>query len=377
MVSQMTIADQLIGSIYDSVFAGGAWGDFLDALADAVPHAKASLLVCDRRAGDSVVVAASSSWKTGAVSSYNDYYGAVNPLPRLLLARDDRAYVDRQLIEPGEFHRSEVFNDFLHPNGMGASAGIKVELEDERAVLLGLAAPVGSADDEDIVALLDRLGPHLRRGFSYWRKSAASLQAGMSVDVFDSLDVGMMVVGAGGRVREMSPTMSEMLARESPVEASPLGSIRLSIDEAQSMLEAMLEDWSDSTAVPHMESFCWRDRQLTLVRLSKDRVLAGLEGPSVAVLLRAAAGGQASRFDGQELATRYGLTRAESRALHGIVAGLSIDQMAEEAYVSRETIRSQMKSLYAKTGTNSMTDILRLALLRDVSEAEVAVPGSA
>jgi DNA-binding CsgD family transcriptional regulator len=67
------------------------------------------------------------------------------------------------------------------------------------------------------------------------------------------------------------------------------------------------------------------------------------------------------RMNGEYFSKAYGLTAAETRALTGILAGKSVDEIADAAALSRETIRSQMKSLYAKTGTKGQLELLRLA----------------
>lgn len=59
---------------------------------------------------------------------------------------------------------------------------------------------------------------------------------------------------------------------------------------------------------------------------------------------------------------RFGLAAAEERALSGLVAGHGVREIAELHGLSVETVRSQMKSLYSKTGTSGQTDLLRLLL---------------
>ena len=54
------------------------------------------------------------------------------------------------------------------------------------------------------------------------------------------------------------------------------------------------------------------------------------------------------------------LTAAETRALRGLFSGKSVDVIAADAGLSRETIRSQVKSLYAKANVRSHVELLRL-----------------
>ncbi len=56
------------------------------------------------------------------------------------------------------------------------------------------------------------------------------------------------------------------------------------------------------------------------------------------------------------------LTRKERQVLILIVAGTRIQDVATELFVSVNTVKSQLASIYRKTGTNSRDDLTRLAL---------------
>jgi DNA-binding CsgD family transcriptional regulator len=62
---------------------------------------------------------------------------------------------------------------------------------------------------------------------------------------------------------------------------------------------------------------------------------------------------------GRELAGLYGLTRAEERLLHLILDGLGLFEAAERLGVSRNTARTHMKRIYAKTGTRRQAELMR------------------
>jgi DNA-binding CsgD family transcriptional regulator len=67
---------------------------------------------------------------------------------------------------------------------------------------------------------------------------------------------------------------------------------------------------------------------------------------------------QAERIDA--LAEAFMLTQAEASIAFAVADGMSIDAMAEARKVSRETIRSQLKSLMMKTGTRRQPELTAL-----------------
>lgn len=353
-------ADGLIDAIYGGVLSEASWNRFLDTLAATIPGSTAGLILHDESEAKAPLALMSKSFPSSAATAYNAYYAAINPLPRLLSRnRSDCGLADVQLISFADFTKSEFFNDFLMPNELGFSAGVRMSNKDDRTIMLGVNAPFGSPANERVTGLLTWLGPHVRRAFDFYRELGSGLAGpGVSGSIPDAIGIGTIVLGEGGRVKAVSAAMNAMLREASPIWLSPLGSVQLRCELAQGILDSMLKK---NYTGPKVKSLFCKCSKLTLVRFEKDRVLLDLEGPSVALLLESC--DARPTFDLHHFALAYDLTKAEIRALSGIVEGKSAAQIAQNAFVSPETVRSQMKSLYAKTGTNSAKDVLRMSLL--------------
>jgi DNA-binding CsgD family transcriptional regulator len=56
----------------------------------------------------------------------------------------------------------------------------------------------------------------------------------------------------------------------------------------------------------------------------------------------------------------YGLTPAEQAIAEGLLRGKNLEEIANERAVGRETVRTQLKSLFDKTGTNRQAELVRL-----------------
>jgi DNA-binding CsgD family transcriptional regulator len=66
----------------------------------------------------------------------------------------------------------------------------------------------------------------------------------------------------------------------------------------------------------------------------------------------------------KDLCTRLHLTPAESRVLEQLAAGMTADQIAATQSVNVTTVRTHLRALFAKTGRNRQSDLVRLALGR-------------
>ena len=58
----------------------------------------------------------------------------------------------------------------------------------------------------------------------------------------------------------------------------------------------------------------------------------------------------------------YRLTEAEARVVNGLVNGQALNEIADELNVSKNTIRSQLQSIFSKTQTRRQSELVNLIL---------------
>jgi DNA-binding NarL/FixJ family response regulator len=62
------------------------------------------------------------------------------------------------------------------------------------------------------------------------------------------------------------------------------------------------------------------------------------------------------------LARLYGLTEAEARLLQALIVGKKLETVADEFGVSMNTVRSHLKQIFRKTGTNRQSELVSLVM---------------
>lgn len=67
----------------------------------------------------------------------------------------------------------------------------------------------------------------------------------------------------------------------------------------------------------------------------------------------------------RDLVQRYELTDKEQKTLIALTHGRSIKEIAQQSFVSENTVKTHLKSLFRKTDSNSQADIVRLVLTHE------------
>jgi DNA-binding CsgD family transcriptional regulator len=73
----------------------------------------------------------------------------------------------------------------------------------------------------------------------------------------------------------------------------------------------------------------------------------------------------------------HGITRAEARLASMLADGISLEEVAEALLVSIQTVRSQLKSVFAKTGVTRQAELVALLLTDMLTDQADGQLGSA
>ncbi|PQA71965.1 helix-turn-helix transcriptional regulator [Brucella oryzae] len=347
---------QLSKLVYAAMLGEETWEHFLGKLASNLPDGTAALVTHDIRNDEGYGLFAGFEETTKEL--YNSYYGKLNPLQPLLFSKPiGFTGYDFDLISQDNLRRTEFYNDFLVPQRMKRTAGVKFAKSRNQSFTLVISwnnDPIEPSRIEKTVLSLASLSPHLKRAFDFYQREKRSQFNSSSL--MDTVNIGALVLDREYRPRIISMVASEMIENISPLRTLADGKIRFRQSEIQAASDLMLKRSYDG---PEILDFYSHGTKLTLIHLKKERHFLYFEGPHIIVLLKQFKA-RSTHYDQKLFGAAFKLSRGEMRALAGIVDGQSINEIALEADRSKETIRSQFKSLYSKTGTRGEADILRL-----------------
>ncbi|TRB06981.1 helix-turn-helix transcriptional regulator [Agrobacterium tumefaciens] len=351
--------DDLIDLIYAALLGEASWQQFLDRLSENAPDGRTILFSMNTREPDDYV-GMTSKFDLPELESYAAHYINTNPwLEHCALRQVGLGVFSDQIVPRKQLVKTEFFNDWLSPNNISTSIGVTIDKNEGSPLIVSTVTSRGDPDENSVFSdQLTRIAPHLRRAASFYKNSSVRWAAfDLNTSLFDFVETGVVIIGENAQIKTISPIGQELLDKGTLISVSPLGKLRLRGKDAQTALNTMLKR---SYTGPRTASFLLQGIKLTLVAMEKERLSLYFEGPTVALLIQpSGAPGEIPGID--QFAEFHRLTMGERRALLGVINGRTITQIALEASVSRETIRTQLKSLYAKTGTRSQNDLLRLA----------------
>jgi len=258
------------------------------------------------------------------------------------------------------FQRSEFYQDLCVPYGLTDFLGAIVDRSlDGVMVSLGLIrSPSIARFDEEDRSALSELVPHLRRVEGLRRAAVQARRVGGG-DALDALTIPVFVVDDECRVKRVNRAAEAILAECDGLQMEA-GLLRASHRADTDRLRlAVLAALRELTVGDSTRSFTVRrpsERPSDAVIVVADRRDGRLTGLANVFVLRP----DGLLPSAALLRRTYGLTPAEARLAEAMGAGLSPKEVAARHDVSWNTVRTQLRSVFAKTGTDRQATLVRL-----------------
>jgi DNA-binding CsgD family transcriptional regulator len=262
---------------------------------------------------------------------------------------------------PASFRATNEYFAFAQRHDIGDVVGVATRVDEGRRQLLSLQRPYDAADfGAEAKQLMGLLVPHLELARRVQRKLAGVSAAKSALEAgLDRMAAATFLVNACGKLRHLNAAAHALLGTSRQVCCShgklAFKDAKLNAAFQSAMKRAVCEE-SRSSALP-MQLADGRPAEILVAPLRPGQAL---DAPLAFVLITA----PASDVDAiaRRLQQLYRLTPAEGRIAAMLAMGESVEQIARAKGVSDATLRTQLRSIFAKTGTRRQADIVRLAL---------------
>lgn len=308
------------------------------------------------------------------------------------LLRSGKVLVNEMVVSDEDFRRLPIYHEVFVPNdGVRVCSGVIAGYDDPvfplayLSIFRGVNSRPFGVSEQRIIQLLT---PHFAQALRL-AKNLRVLQArvGDSQQALQELACGLLLLDRQWRVLFMNRAAEQLCRRERGLvvtagrhagECVPLAVLSGLQSGLQRAIEAALrtseractDDLSTAPAQPLVIRGSGGASPLlvTAVPLPAREGGFGIEAARVVLLVEDSA---AHREPGDRLLVGlFGLTPAECRVARALVAGRRPKVIASDLDVSEHTVRTQIKSLYAKTGTRGLSPLI--GLLSRLAESRAA-----
>jgi DNA-binding CsgD family transcriptional regulator len=366
-MSDLNRVPSLIGDIYEAILDKTVWSGVFGNLAQFVGAQAGALLW--KRYGRSTEVAHTTGLKSPSLELYKERYAKLDPMTKPLLLRDvGEVASTTELVSYSEYVESRFYKEWVKPQGFVDSWHAILEKSATTSVHL-IFWRKGKPDSEGD-ATRDRMRlivPHLQRAVMISNMvDHGQAEAALFGDTLDGIAAGLFLVDGNGRILHANASGQALLAQGVVLRA--YGGKLVSNDagaeqELYRILDAVggeqVAAGTDTVAVPLTTRHGDHYVAYVLPLTAGARLRAGTGyAAAAAVFVQRALLDVPSPQDA--IAKLYKLTPMELRVLFAIVQVGGVPEVAAMMGSSTSTIRTHLRRLFSKTGTDRQADLVKL-----------------
>jgi DNA-binding CsgD family transcriptional regulator len=353
-------------ALYDAALDADVWPAALATLAAALsaPVAVIKAASADRA---SAAVLATFGLEPATALVFGSVDPTGDPLCEAAARRPGEVVASDRDVSDREVAASELGRLILRPAGLVHALGAAVPVEEDVLGALWFFRPQGQPYGDAEVRLLAGWLPHLRRALTiHHRLTVARSASAVSSEAFNRLGLGAIVVDRRGRPLMTNRVAERLLAAGDGLALgggmvcglNSNATARLHAAVADVVREAQAARRTRSSGLRLERPSGARPYDVIVVSLAAPPAGEAADRPAAIVFI---ADPERTHVAPERLLRDlYGFTPAETRLAMVLAGGKSLGEAAESLGVSRNTAHSQLTSVFAKTGTGSQAELVRL-----------------
>jgi DNA-binding CsgD family transcriptional regulator len=352
-------ADVLVETIYEASVVPEHWPDVLRRIAE-YSGCMGGMLVANPHRPDFRWVASENL--VAPMTAYTrDGWATRNPKPgRLAGLRHPGFVCDSDLFTLQELENEPIYVELSRPHGFWFSVGTMITVPTGDLLVFDIQRADGQPPIErEAVARLDDVRPHLARAALIAARLGLERARAMTATL-NGLGLPGAAFGHDGRVLASNPLLDQLPAQFVP---RAFGHLALADPAANALLQDALQRVAVRGPVEGVMSFpvpAVDDHPALIAHvLPVRRTAHDLFTGAVALLAATPLSAPQALSEGL-LSGLFDLTPAEARVARAVIEGQSVTDYARTVGLSPETTRTQLKSVFAKTGTRRQGELVAL-----------------
>lgn len=362
--------NQLLGAVYQGALEEPPWQSFLAVMREHLRADLVTLLLRPPSLEDQVVMLADGG-SLSAIQSYNAGQFVLDPFVNL---PPGEVFSLQQYLSGSKLQDSEFYRVIMEPQGWYDFLGVDLREEGELDVRLRAgryrdSAAFMAAEKE----LLGLLAPHLARAIRlYTRISRTDRERAVYAGAVEQLQVATIILDEVGEVLSTNAAADQLLAQSDSIilrDRKPTLTSATAQEEFRVLLETVARarrEPGPGTAAAMQIPATGKAEGLGLIAraVPPSHAVEGRGIPSIALFVSDPT--QSAEPQQQIVSRLFGLTPTEAKLALLLANGLSLDELSDELCISRNTARTHLRAVFAKTGVTRQAGLVRL-ILRSVA----------
>lgn len=363
--------DELIGRIYDAALDETLWPSLAPEIARTFDSHSAALQTRER--GKVELLALSANFEPSLMRDYQAYYWQrdlwVERATKLGLLK---VVASKDLISDAEFERTEYRHDWCHKTDIYYVVGAVFPVGEDQIAALGVHRRRAAGTYEEVdKSRVARFLPHLRRALQIRQRLALpAIEKQAAFDAVERTGIATLVVGRDGQIIHANREAEALLHAADAIRAigRRLATAQRSVSERLASLIREAVDMAaqrggtagGAIAIPR------DDRLPVTVLVAPFRPAQNGLGASAPAAILFIRDPEQPPLPSLTLKEIFGFTPAEAAIASALADGKTVEDIATSYGVSLNTVRTHLKTVFAKTGTNRQVQLVAL-LLRSVA----------
>lgn len=353
----MPVLEFLVDQIYEAAANPDLWPQVMHDLGSAADAAGGIILT--RRSDAWLGWRYSAAMALGAEAYLSGPAAQSQSTARLVAVNRAGFITEREAFaDEEEYLANSLMTEWGTPAGLHHAAVTAIHVPTGDLVVVQINRRIGQPQfDSDDISRLDALRPHLARaGLLAARWRLQRLRA--AAEALTMIGLPAAILDASGKVLAANALIEYMTSH---LVWLPKDRLALVDPAANSLLRRAIVDIADpaSRAVRSFPAKGMTDSPIVIHIVPATGRARDLFDGGFGVLV-ATAVTTPSAPDAALIQGLFDLTAAEARVASGIAEGLTLDEIAERHGVALGTVRTQVKSVFAKTGANRQSQLAAL-----------------
>ena len=350
----------VLDRICDAIFDDGAFAELAGLVGSELDCEHAMVSIRHGRA----IQAMSMTGPQAESAEYRDYYWRIDPwTPGILSLPAGRFAYGDELAPTEQILRTEFYVDYARPMGVAAPMCGRLPIGPGADLMVAIAkSELGQTFDEISRVRLAELAGHLKRAMQIRRRIRdETVPLGLWSSALNSVAFGLGVVDQDARLLFANQAFEDIVRRGQGLHVAGgrvVSSLHPSVDQlARLVFEAAAQRRSGACLIPAPEGVpaLW----VIVAPAGPGGPVAGMGFPACAILGVGPAEARTGEL-ADILRSLFGLSTGEADIVGALWDGASLREVEVRRGVKATTMKTQMESIYRKTGAANQRDLMRL-----------------